>query len=224
MFMQIAFSWLLFLPKVWSAVQGCAQCCRAELCWAPRLLRGSWGSFSSFEYHNLLHCINWWWQTALLWKKLHAASKRGSAAMPQSYTAPSQVVPRWQKPCSSQCTSVLQMFAHTSPCSSKQQSTTSFGNEGRGFACWAEPWSSLHWWHWRQTSRVWPLCTSEMWLLTRAWHMWTCWQHLCHNCMHLISISSELLMYSSPQKVLWCYKTHKLFKYKLQVCKNSIKK
>lgn len=79
-------------------------------------------------------------------------------------------------------------------------------------------------WNWRQTSRAWPLCVSEVWLLTWAWNVWTCWQHLCHNCMHLISISSELLMYISPKKAFWCYKTHKLFKYKLQVCKNSIKK
>lgn len=226
MFMQIAFSWLFFPFR---SVKRCAGLCSLLQSWAvlsTTAAAGSWGSFSSFEYCNLLHCINWWWQTALLWKKLHAASMRGSAAMPQSYIAPSQGVPSWQKPCSLWCTSVLQMFAHTSPCSSEQQSTTSFGNEGRRCACWAKPWSSFHWSQMELKADEPSLATVHIRDvaayvgLEHVNMLTTCMSQLYAFNKHLIWIINV----SSPKKVLWCYKTHKLFKYKLQVCKNSIKK
>lgn len=131
------------------AVQGCAQCCRAEQCWAQWLLRGSWGLSPVLSIMTLYialigdgkqlcygkNCVQLQWEALLLCWAYH-----------HSYTAPSQDVPSWQKRCSSWSASVLQMFAHTSPCSSKQQSTTSFGSKGRHCACWAKPWRRLHWW------------------------------------------------------------------------------
>lgn len=80
---------------------------------------------------------------------------------------------------------------------------------GRYFACWSKPWRSLLLpWLQREPKARQPnlafLCNCAWLMCDRAWNMRTCWQHLCHNWMHLMSISFELLVnVQIPQKYFY---------------------